>query len=46
MTHRGHEGPAIVAACAALTLIAACGTESGDDGDDGTAPAPSRLHAA
>ena len=40
MTYRHARWPRIVAACAALTLIAACGTESDDD-DGGGSAAPS-----
>ncbi|KAA1415476.1 ABC transporter substrate-binding protein [Nocardioides humilatus] len=42
MTHRHHRWPRIAAVCAALTLVAACGTSSGDDKDakDGGFKAP------
>jgi putative spermidine/putrescine transport system substrate-binding protein len=46
MTYRHSRWPRIVAACAALTLIAACGTESDDDdsgGTDGAAFTPPDL---
>src|SRR5215203_3310767 len=46
MTYRHARWPRIVAACAALTLIAACGTESDDDdggGTDGAAFTPPDL---
>ena len=36
MNRRHARWTRVAAACAALTLVAACGTESGDDGDEGS----------